>query len=193
MTQCVSARRCSDEAIHKKSGLLREYARNDGCGGFTLIELLISLVIFSLVSVAALSSVNHMMRSREQQITHHDLNIALDQAYAHLFQDMTWFVGDIQVSENSLEFTRTQTSNETALTTVMYKFMDGQLFRSLPSGDTLLLKDAKNIRLSFFLKNNQWVGVFDQKSPGDNPLLLRLQFTTKHLGEVTWIFSIAHL
>jgi prepilin-type N-terminal cleavage/methylation domain-containing protein len=183
MIRCVIARRYSDEAIH----------RNGRCHGFTLIELLISLVIFSLVSIAALNSVNHMMRSREQQITHHDANVSLDQAYAHLFQDTTWFVGDIQATENSIEFTRTQTSHEEVLSPVTYRITDGKLFRTLKSGETVLLDNVKDIRLSFLLNNHQWVGAFDQRSLGDNPLLFRLQFITPHLGEVTWVFSIAHL
>jgi prepilin-type N-terminal cleavage/methylation domain-containing protein len=161
--------------------------------GFTLIELLISLVIFSLISIAALNSVNHMIRSREHQMAHHEANQSLDRAYAHIFQDMTWFVGDIQASQDNLQFVRTQTSREDSVANVTYKITDGKLFRSLESGTTLLLKDVKDLRLSFLSNKNQWVGAFDQATMEETPLLFRLQFITPHLGEVTWVFATPHL
>ena len=157
--------------------------------GFTLIELLIALVIFSIISMATLSSVNHMMRAREQQVAHHDANQSLDSAYAHIFQDMMWFVGDVHSTSDDLQFTRTQTTQPNSLASLHYQLIEGQLFRTTNAQSVVLLKNARDIRLSWLL-NNQWVGVFDQSSIQESPSLFRIQFTTQHLGELTWVFAM---
>jgi prepilin-type N-terminal cleavage/methylation domain-containing protein len=165
--------------------------------GFTLVELLIALMIFSLISIGALASLNHMMRAREQQVRYHELNQELDLAYGYLFQDMTWLVGDISAHSSTMQFRRTHTSHEQAINSVQYLISDGKLFRSSGSLSEaprlLLLGKVDNVRLSWLLKNNQWVGVFDQSGLREEPLLLRVQFTAPHLGEVTWVFSLPHL
>lgn len=165
--------------------------------GFTLIELLIALMIFSLVSVAALASLNHMMRAREQQVMYHDANEKLDLAYAHLFQDMIWFVGDVSAQRNQLRFSRTQTTQTDPLLEITYILKDGQLFRSADTQsvkqEVLLLEDVQNLRLSWMFENKQWVGVFDQDALDQSPLLLRIQFDVPHIGEVTWVFATPHL
>lgn len=161
--------------------------------GFTLIELLISLVIFSLVSIAALSSVNHMMRSREHQQSRHELDEALDFAYANIYQDMVWFIGDVTAAQEELHFSRTQTSQIEGQTSVTYRVRDGQLYRALGFSETLMLDKVKDLKISWLSQKNQWVGAFDQAVLDDNPKLLRIQFIAPHLGEVTWVFPTAHL
>jgi prepilin-type N-terminal cleavage/methylation domain-containing protein len=161
--------------------------------GFTLIELLISLVIFSVVSVAALNSVNHMMRAREHQENHHDLNQALDMAYAHFFQDMIWFIGDVTAAEQELHFTRSQNTHAEGVATVIYRVRDGQLYRAVGASETLILDKVEDIRVSWLSSSSQWIGAFDLPVLEANPLLFRLQFVTPHLGEVTWVFTTAHL
>jgi prepilin-type N-terminal cleavage/methylation domain-containing protein len=161
--------------------------------GFTLIELLISLVIFSLVSIAALSSVNHMMRSREHQESRHDLDEALDLAYANIYQDLMWFLGEVTSAQEELHFTRTQTSQAEGKTTVIYRVRDGQLFRAVGSSETLMLEKVKDLKLSWLSDKRQWVGAFDQAVLDNNPLLLKVQFIAPHLGEVTWVFSTGHV
>lgn len=163
--------------------------------GFTLIELLIALVIFSLISVSTLASVNHLMRAREQQLALHAINQQLDQAYAHLFQDMIWFVGEFQGNEKSFSFIRTQTSHPDSITQVRYLFQEGKLYRSVEEegGPMLLLDKINNLRLSWMMKNQQWISAVDQRGSDDLPLLLRVQFNTPTRGEVTWVFAPPHL
>jgi prepilin-type N-terminal cleavage/methylation domain-containing protein len=157
--------------------------------GFTLIELLIALLIFSIISAGALASLNHLMRSREQQIAHHQANENLDLAYAHLMQDMIWFVGEISAEQHAFQFLRTQTSIGESTARVEYIIRDGQLFRQ----GAVILNQVNDLTLSWLLEDRQWVSVFDQAQLESQPLLLRVQFTTPHLGEVTWIFSMPDL
>lgn len=157
--------------------------------GFTLIELLIAMVIFSIISMATLSSVNHMMRAREQQLVHHEANQSLDEAYAHIFQDMMWFVGGVSSTPDDLKFSRTQTTQSNSLAVVHYRLIEGKLFRAVNEQAVILLKEAQDFRLSWLLNNHQWVGVFDQANITEAPLLFRVQFKTPHLGEVTWVFA----
>jgi len=157
--------------------------------GFTLIELLIALAIFSMVSAAALASLHHMMQSREQQVLHHEANQSLDLAYGHIQQDMLWFVGDISAEQESFRFLRTQTSRGSSSVDIHYEVRDGQLFRS----GVLIIKNVEDLTLSWLLADHQWFGVFDQAQLDETPLLLRVQFTAPHLGEVSWVFATPHL
>ena len=157
--------------------------------GFTLVELLIALMIFSIISVAALSSVNHMIRAREQQVKYHDINQQLGKAYGLIFQDMMWFIGDISVDQQNVQFTCTQASDENSVITLGYQLKEGKLLRA----GVLLLDKVSDIRMSWLTQDKQWVGVFDQEHLKDQPLLFRMQFIAPHLGEVTWVFATPHL
>jgi prepilin-type N-terminal cleavage/methylation domain-containing protein len=163
--------------------------------GFTLIELLIALVIFSLISVSTLASVNHLMRAREQQLALHAVNEQLDLAYAHLFQDLIWFVGSFHGNEKSFSFLRTQTSHPDSMIAVRYHYQEGKLYRTVEdeTQPMLLLDKIGHLQLSWMMKNQQWVTAVDQRGEDDLPLLLRVRFTTPTRGEVTWVFATPHL
>lgn len=165
--------------------------------GFTLVELLIALMIFSLVSVGALASLNHMIRAREQQLLHHETKEQVDLAYGQLMQDMIWFHSVLSVSSGQLDFKRTVTQEIATLLEVHYLLKDGKLYRRTGADPEapvqLLLSDVTALRLSWLLESNQWVGVFDQANLDAAPLLFRLQFNATQLGEVTWVFSLPHL
>lgn len=161
--------------------------------GFTLVELLIALMIFSVVSIGALSSLNHMMRAREHQQLHHQSTLKLDQAYAHLFQDLLWFSGEIESQSEAFSFIRTTNAHQEGQLRVQYVLREGELWRETGEQSVLILSQVKGLELSWLLDNKHWVSVFDAGEAASEPLLLRVKFQAPDFGEVTWIYSTPHL
>lgn len=164
--------------------------------GFTLVEVLISIFILSLISVAALSSFQQMIRAKEVQRSHEAVLTALSFAYTTMLNDLSQkvdLVSTLSFHERMISFTRASQGGdgEKDTATINYQWENDHLTREMQGGETVasqtLLKNVRNIEWQW-IADQSWQDVSVPLSSEQKVRALKLTFIDPVAGEMSWVF-----
>lgn len=165
---------------------------------FTLVEVLISIFILSIISVAALSSFQQMIKAKEIQKNHEAVLTSLSFAYTTLSNDISQKMDDdtpLIFTEKNILFERVIEFGDDAFShsaNIEYFWENEKLLRHVYHNDEksvqILLKVADNIQWEW-LSQDTWYDISVPSKAEEEIRALKLSFTDPTIGDVVWVFS----
>lgn len=169
---------------------------------FTLIEIMVALSILTLVGLAAVSGLHHMVRARERQMEHQERYIALTRVYSMFSQDLFYAImsdaeGDehgFSIEKQGIRFSRTMRNEQGQYEPVKleYQFSDHGIKRIAFKHEAVLLSGVHDFRVFILTKSQSWQPIENYVQDHHLPLAVRCVFNDEQIGELTWSYALPH-